>query len=76
MAGHWRRRVLEYGRTYLEQFCDRANGHEYAYSRMDHQFGVPLGWAFSMLRIVQRLWLVLFQWDFLENERINNYLSA
>ncbi|AWP73412.1 TRAP transporter small permease [Bordetella bronchiseptica] len=38
--------------------------------------GVPLGWAFSMLRIVQRLWLVLFQWDFLENERTNNYLSA
>lgn len=38
--------------------------------------GVPLGWAISMLRIVQRLWLVLFQWDFLENERINNYLSA
>ena len=35
-----------------------------------------LGWAFSMLRIVQRLWLVLFQWDFLENERTNNYLSA
>lgn len=45
MAGHWRRRVLEYGRTYLEQFCDRANGHEYAYSRMDHQFGGTLGWS-------------------------------
>jgi TRAP-type C4-dicarboxylate transport system permease small subunit len=38
--------------------------------------GVPLGWAFSMLRIVQRLWLVLFQWDFLENERITKFLSA
>ena len=76
MAGHRLRSVLEYGRTYLEQFCDRANGHGYANSRMDHQFGGTLGWAFSMLRIVQRLWLVLFQWDFLENERTNNYLSA
>lgn len=38
--------------------------------------GVPLGWAFSMLRIAQRLWLVLFHWDFLENERVASFLSA
>ncbi|TEA79938.1 TRAP transporter small permease [Allopusillimonas ginsengisoli] len=38
--------------------------------------GVPLGWAFSMFRIVQRLWLVLFQWNFLESERTTDFLSA
>ncbi|MDO9131894.1 TRAP transporter small permease [Hydrogenophaga sp.] len=31
---------------------------------------VPVGWGFSMLRIVQRGWMVLFDWQKLKSERI------
>lgn len=37
---------------------------------------VPLGWAFSMIRIIQRLWLVIFRWHVVENERKINDLSS
>lgn len=31
---------------------------------------VPVGWGFSMLRIIQRGWLVVFDWDKLKFERV------
>lgn len=31
---------------------------------------VPVGWGFSMLRIVQRAWMVLFDWNKLKSERL------
>lgn len=31
---------------------------------------VPVGWGFSMLRIIQRGWLVVFEWDKLKSERV------
>ncbi|MFQ1064383.1 TRAP transporter small permease [Bordetella trematum] len=37
---------------------------------------VPLGWGFSMVRIAQRLFLVLFDWDQLEEERRNQAAPA
>lgn len=37
---------------------------------------VPLGWAFSMVRIIQRLWLVLFRWQQIEDERTAGVISS
>ncbi len=31
---------------------------------------VPVGWGFSMLRIIQRGWLVVFEWEKLKSERV------
>lgn len=31
---------------------------------------VPVGWGFSMLRIIQRAWMVLFDWNKLKSERL------
>jgi TRAP-type C4-dicarboxylate transport system permease small subunit len=31
---------------------------------------VPVGWSFSMLRIVQRGWMVVFSWSKLKSERV------
>ncbi len=31
---------------------------------------VPVGWGFSMLRIIQRGWLVVFDWNKLKSERV------
>lgn len=31
---------------------------------------VPVGWGFSMLRIVQRGWMVVFDWNKLKSERV------
>ncbi|MDF2466157.1 MAG: hypothetical protein K0Q43_4392 [Ramlibacter sp.] len=31
---------------------------------------VPVGWGFSMLRIIQRGWLVVFEWNKLKSERV------
>lgn len=31
---------------------------------------VPVGWGFSMLRIIQRGWLVVFEWQKLKSERV------
>lgn len=33
---------------------------------------VPIGWLFSMLRVVQRAWLVTFNWQQLEHEQISS----
>lgn len=31
---------------------------------------VPVGWSFSMLRIIQRGWLIVFDWEKLKSERL------
>ncbi len=31
---------------------------------------VPVGWGFSMLRIIQRGWMVVFDWNKLKSERV------
>lgn len=35
---------------------------------------VPVGWGFSMLRILQRLWLVLFSWNDLKNDGASEFV--